>query len=59
MPCRDGAAGKRGPQAIESMGWPPELLGATINGASKEELYEAAERKPRSSGLWGATAYSP
>jgi hypothetical protein len=30
-------------KAIESLGGPPELL-AAINGASKEELYEAAER---------------
>ncbi len=31
-------------KAIESLGGSPELVAATINGASKEEVYDAAQR---------------
>ena len=54
-----------GSQVIESLGGPPELLAATIDGAGKQELSEAAERLVLSfrseiptKRAWGATAYA-
>ena len=48
-------------KAVESLGGPPELLAATINGASKEQIYDAAARLGADSRLlatiaaWGDT----